>query len=129
MPAQKNTVIVLNNDPQVLKGLVLLLEGMQFSVISAVHPDELDNIPQTQTDCPALLLLPFEIDRENSGIDRVNRLRTAFQHRIPAILLSHENGFNHDGFIGKDIVVLSDRIKPKELRRHILTILTNTLAV
>lgn len=123
------SVIVLDHDPQVLKGLVLLLEDLQFRVMPMRHPEDLDTIKAAQTDCPALLLLPFEIAKGQSGVELVTRLRTLFQHHIPAILLSHENGFFPDRFVGEDIVVLTDRITPKELRRHISTRLTNTLAV
>lgn len=129
MDQHKHSAIVLDSDPQVLKGLVLLLEDMQFKVISANHHAELGNIQGAQTDCPALLLLPFEFDHGHSGIELVTRLRTLFEHHIPAILLSHENGFSPDRFVGEDIVVLSDRIKPKDLRRNISTLLINELAV
>lgn len=123
------SVIVMNRDPQVLKGLVLLLEDMQFKVTSACNEDELENINDTQTDCPALLLLPLELDKGHSGIELVTRLRTSFGQRIPAILLSHESGFGPDHFVYEDIVLLSDHIKPKELRRKISTRLRNELAV
>jgi len=123
------SVIVMDSDPHVLKGLVLLLEDMQFKVTSACDQDELDNITKAQTISPALLLLPIEIDNGNDGIELVTRLRTSFKHRIPAILLSNENDLSTERFVAQDIVVLPDRIKPKDLRRNITTILTNVLAV
>lgn len=119
----------MDSDPQVLKGLGLLLEDMQFKVSSARHQDELENIKSTQTDCPALLLLSFEFAKDKTGHELVMELRAHFKQSIPAILLSHENGMSRTRFIEEDIIVLSDRIKPKDLRRHISTILTNTLAV
>jgi len=122
-------VIVMDTNPQVLKGLTLLLEGMQFTVIAVSHPDELHKITSSQSTCPTLLLLPFEIIQGKSGMDQVVRIRAAYQHSIPTILLSHENGFRPDHFIGEDIVVLSDRITPRDLRSNIAAILSRELAV
>ena len=119
----------MDRDPQVLKGLVLLLEDMQFHVIPATNPHELSRPNITQIDCPTLLVLPFELADNTSGIELVNTLRLAFDYHIPAILLSSDNGYGPDRFVGEEIVVLPERTKPKDLRRTISTILTNTMAV
>jgi len=129
MQQQKKVVIVMENDPQVLKGLILLLEDMQFNVTPANFQHELANLTVNQAACPVLLVLPFELDNKTSGIELVKCLRTDFKHHIPAILLSHENGLSPDRFVDEDIVVLSDRISPKDLRRNISSLLSNTLAV
>ena len=129
MQIQKQNVIVIESDPQVLKGLVLLLEDMQFSVISAGHMVDLEIMASTLNECPVLLLLPFETDRQPSGIAQVTRLRALFEHRVPAILLSHENDLGPEKYIDDEILVLSERILPKQLRTTILRILDNELAV
>lgn len=119
----------MDSDPQVLKGLILLLEDMNFNVVSASSHHELKKIRVTQTGCPDLFILPFDFNNGNSGTGLANELRAHFNHRIPAILLSHENGLSHTRFVEEGIVVLSDRTKPKDLRRNITAILGNTLAV
>jgi len=123
------SVIVMDSDPQVLKGLVLLLEDMQFNVIPANYQQDLTIPALTQATCPALLVLPFELEDNTSGIELITRLRADFKHHIPAILLSHENGYSPDRFVDEEIVVLPDRITPRDLRHTISTMLTNTLAV
>jgi CheY-like chemotaxis protein len=129
MQAQKQHVIVLDDDPQVLKGLVLLLEDMQFSVIAASNSHQLADAALDPAHCPALLVLPFELDDNTSGIDLVNRLRTGFQQHIPAILLSHKNGLSPDRFVNEEIVVLADHTTPRELRRTISTLVKNDMVV
>lgn len=129
MNQQKQSVIVMENDPQILKGLVLLLEDMQFNVIPLHHYDELENIKTSLAGSPVLLILPFELANGEAGHERVMQLRTDFQQPIPAILRCYENGFSPDRFIHKDIVVLSDRVSAKDLRRTIATLLNHELVV
>lgn len=126
---KQQNVFVIDSDPQVLKGLTLLLEDMEFSVTSASQPNDLVKLQTTHSPGPVLLILPFELNDSKSGIELVKAFRVTFKHQIPAILLSHKNGFSPDRFVDENIVVLSDRIKPKDLRRNITAILEKTLAV
>ena len=119
----------MESDPQILKGLVLLLQDMQFNVMPASQQDELDNIKATQTDCPDLLILPLEFTNGHSGNVFVSELRTYYKHQIPAILLCPENNISASRFIGKDILVLSDQTRPKELRRNITAIFAMEFSV
>lgn len=122
---QKN-VIVMDTDPQVLKGLILLLEDMMFNVISAGNKQQLENIKIICTDSPDLLILPYVFGTRNSGYDLIRGLRAYFDSPIPAILLSSENGSSHSQPIDADVLVLSDQVKPDVLRQHIKTILATT---
>lgn len=126
MSVQQKSVIVMDSDPQVLKGLVLLLEGMMFNVIPAGNQQELENIKNIYTGCPVLLVLPLVFDNSKSGYDLVRGLRAFFGARIPAILISLENGLSHSQSIDQDVLVLSDQVKPKDLRLYIKKILETT---
>lgn len=128
MQTNKQNVLVMDKDSQVLKGLVLLLEDMQFNVIPESTSDALQKAAEKLSDCPALLLLPFEFNGE-SGIELVKRLRNLFSYRIPSILLSHGNGFDPEQFIDEEIVVLSDRISPQQLRSTINSVLHDILEI
>jgi len=122
MSDQQFIVMVMESDPQVLKGLVLLLEDMQLNVISAHNFNDLETVKTIQ---PDLLILPLEFDGRKSGIDLVSDLRAHFNHQIPAILFCYENGSTHFQTTIEDIVVLSDQMNSKNLRRLIKTILAN----
>lgn len=126
MNIQQKNVIVMDFDPQVLKGLVLLLEDMLFHVIAASNQYELKNIKITYTGMPTLLVLPLVINNGKSGYDLVKELRAIFGSRIPAILFNSESGSSHSQPFDADVLVLSDRVKPKVLRQHIKTMLATT---
>ena len=117
--------MVMDPDPQVLKGLTLLLEDMQFTVISSHHPQQLTDPGIAQADCPDLLILPYELDDGTTGMALAAELRARYKYSIPAILLAHNNDMSHTRFITGDISVLSAQIKPKDLRNTISAILVS----
>jgi len=127
MRQQKQNIIVVESDPQILKGLVLMLEDMQFRVTPLHHLNELEKIQTELHDDPVLIILPFEAIDDRTGYEWIMQLREDFQQPIPAILLCHENGLNPDSDIGKDIIVLSDHITPHNLRLSIKTLLVQAL--
>ena len=129
MQTNRQIVLVLNSDPQVLKGLMLLLEDMRFQVLPASQWAELENNASKLSGCPALMLLPFETDTHNSGIDLVRKLRLIFNYRIPAILLCHENGHAPEQYIDEEVMVLSYRNSPQQLRNTIMRMLHNESVV
>lgn len=128
MQIQKQNVIVMESDPQVLKGLVLLLEDMQFSVISVSSLDTLQKIATKLSASPDLLLFPFEITGK-SGMVLVKYLRDLFAYRIPAILLSYENEFDPEQFVDEEVVVLSGHVNPTQLRNTIKKIIHSALHI
>ena len=129
MCEQKQSVIVMSTDLQVLKGLVLLLEDMELKAIPVSHKEEIVHLHESHPDCAVLLLLPFEFGKGESGFDLVMQLRASYVHCTPAILLSHENCLSPDKYISKDIFVLSNQIKPDNLRRNITAILASAMTV
>ena len=129
MTQQSKIALVLNLDTQILKGLVLLLQGMGFEAIALDHPVEPEEMSRLSTDCPALLLLPFALPGNQPSLDLVIHLRSHFRQTVPAILLSHENGLPDNQFIDEGIIVLPDQIKPADLRRDITKLLNTEVII
>ncbi len=127
MSSQPMRVFVMENDPQVLKGLALLLEGMCLTVVTAVGIDDLKRLNIPNTERPALLLLPLEGAHGISGIELVKQIRSGYEYPIPAILLRYEHALRPDRFIDTNIFVLSNCLAPNELRRVITNILGNEM--
>ena len=117
--ANKN-VIVINNDPQILKGLILLLEDMSLNVLSSTNQKILEQI---NTACPDLLILPLQFDNGESCIDLINNLRVHFDKNIPAILISTNNNFNNNPENNPSLTLLSDQVKPHVLRQQVKALL------
>lgn len=119
MALQNKYVIVVDHDPQVLKGLVLLLEDMQMTVKSAGNQQELENIIISSLDCPDLLILPFEFAHGAVGHELIKQLQLDFKHSISTILRSTEHSLTETVTLEDNMFVLSDRIKPDDLRSKI----------
>ncbi|MDH5445700.1 MAG: hypothetical protein OEY52_09100 [Gammaproteobacteria bacterium] len=129
MHEQKQIVLIQESDRQVLKGLVLLLEDMQFQVYPALQGDELERLVMTLNHCPSLLILPIEPGSEIDSIKRVRRLRLQFNQTIPTIFLNNHGINLTEQFIDKNIFIMSNNFKPDELRRCIYHILDSALLI
>ena len=127
MSELKQNVIVMNSDKQVLKGLTLLLQDMNFNVTSASNYHELEDINMTQADRPDLLVFPFIVESGKSSINLVKGLRISFDSQIPTILIKSENVSNDKQTADSNTMVLSDQVKPGVLRQKINEILDSCL--
>jgi len=123
MSHDDKTAILLMSDLMILKGLQLLLEDMGFRVISDQNAEELLVLVSKLTHLPELLILPFEFDDEKPGDALIYQLRDIFQQSIPAILLSSENAVSPTRYMEEGVLVLSDQIKPKDLRNKICALM------
>jgi DNA-binding response OmpR family regulator len=128
MSHDDKTAILMMSDPMVLKGLQLLLEDMGFRVIASRHAGELIALASKQTRRPELIILSFEIENGKAGDALIHQLRDIFQQVIPVIQLSPENGTSPTRHVEENVLVLSDQIKPKELRNKINAFVGKELA-
>ena len=123
----KKSVILMANDPQVLKGLSLLLEDIGFQVFSTYHLYEIEQLINSGFDIPELLVLPFDIDNGQSGADLVHKLRKRLANNMPAILLCTENSLETNQLENENIWFFSDQTKPAILRKKIFQLLDHEL--
>lgn len=121
--ATQSTILLLS-DPLVCEGMRLMLEDMQFTVISANNPTELKNNIATHSTCPELLIFSLMLNNKPS-IELVRNLRHQFDAVIPAILLSGDNQTHPLLITDNNITVLPEQIKPQALRQRIIGITKN----
>ena len=81
-------VLVVDNDPSMLGSLAGLLGGWGFEVATA--PDGEQAVRQVRSGSFALLLLDYHLDRGETGLDLLERLR-AGGCRAPVILISADH--------------------------------------
>lgn len=82
------TVVVIDDDPQVLTGLRLLLEG--WGCRSVVAPDAETAVRELgeQALRPDVILADLRLGGDTCGVAAINRIREAAQDEVPALLLT-----------------------------------------
>ena len=124
MTSSPKIAVLLFNDALIGKGLELLLNDMQLSVISAHSIDELNQQITSATEIPGLLLCPLLLSDNQPAIYVVRDLRKRFDLTIPAILLSEESTIVDPLFTDKHLTILPEQIKPAILREKIIEAMT-----
>jgi len=119
MPDFSKVAVLLFNDALIGKGLELLLQDMQLTVISARSVDELNQQINSSTEIPDLLLCPLLLSDKQPAIYTVRDLRKRFDQTIPAILLTEEPTIHEPFFTDKSLTILPEQIKPSILRKKI----------
>ena len=119
MHDSSKVAVLLFNDALIGKGLKLLLQDMQLTVISAHTVDELNQQITPATDIPDLLLCPLLLSDKQPAIYTVRDLRKRFDLAIPAILLTEESTIIEPFFTDKSLTILPEQIKPSVLREKI----------
>jgi two-component system, sensor histidine kinase len=84
---KRKTVIIIENDLQILEGMVELLESRNFNAIPTVSADEAREALETLDHVPNLLLVDFHLD-QGTGLDAIRDLRRACATPIPAIMIT-----------------------------------------
>lgn len=125
----KPIAIVTSGNRQVLRGLTLLLEDMNFNVISSDALQKIAAIDRTKIGAPDLLVSSLPKEVEKPSINLIKDLRVLFNSQIPAILITSEYDSNNKKINEENIVTISDRAKPGSLRQKIKEILDKHLEV
>jgi len=81
-------VALIEDDPDILFALSLLLRGWGLRTLEARSLGELDPALGTQSERPALLITDYYLPGGMTGRDAVRRLRSAAGTAVPAIVLT-----------------------------------------
>ncbi len=105
-------VLCIDNDPRILDGMRLLLEGWGCVVQTARSFSELDPAAQA----PSVVLVDYHLDRE-SGLDVIAALRRRFGVDLPAALVTADRSTDLRMSAAKaDITIINKPVKPAVLR-------------
>jgi two-component system, sensor histidine kinase len=115
LPDKRNTVIVIENDLQILEGMVELLEARNFNAIPTVSAEEALEVLETLDHIPSVVLADYHLD-DGTGLDAVKRLRRACGKSVPAIMITADHTSTLRAELTKeDISFLGKPLRPSKL--------------
>ncbi len=106
-------VLCIDNDPRIVEGMRLLLEGWGCAVRTASGSNVLDEPFSTE---PDVILADYHLDGED-GLELIARLRSRHGRDIPALLLTADRSEELKAMAERmEVGVLNKPIKPAALR-------------
>ena len=89
-PVAKKLVVVIDDDPLILEATGGLLRSWGCCVVTAKSGEEaLVRLAKTQAGRrPDVIVSDYQLSRGLTGVDAIERLRSAFPNPIPALLVS-----------------------------------------
>jgi len=110
------SVLCIDNDPRILDGMRLLLEGWGCRVTTASGSERLFEHGTPPGDIPDMILADYHLDGEN-GLDVIARLRAAWGAIVPAVLVTADRS-NDVRVAASDVevAILNKPVKPAALR-------------
>jgi CheY-like chemotaxis protein len=127
--ANKKTVIVIDDDPDVLEATKVTLEGAGYAAVTALSgPEGLSRIRQGGIDC---IILDVMMARETEGFHIAQDLKADSQTaRIPIIMMtsvSKKTGFEFSPATDKDFMpveaFLEKPVDPKKLVQTVASVI------
>lgn len=109
--------MVIENDEDVLFGMVSWLEQMGASVLAATSTREaLAHVTDIGMP-PDIILADFQLDNGDTGIDAITEIRTASGTQVPAILITADRSeLLRSAGIRNDFLVMTKPVKLSRLR-------------
>jgi two-component system, sensor histidine kinase len=110
-----HTVIVVENDMQILEGMVELLEAKNYHVIPVVSTEEAVESLETLNALPSLIIADYHLDDE-TGVDAIKALRKACGKFIPAVMITADHSSALNSVLQhENISFLGKPLKPNKL--------------
>lgn len=111
-------VLIIDDEPDILKGMSLLLSDMQCLVETAEsHQQAIANVTRIT---PDIILSDYRLKGDANGIDAVKELRKLLGQDVPVIITTGDTGASVLKQIKKEgFLMLSKPIAPKELQEKI----------
>jgi CheY-like chemotaxis protein len=115
-PLEGIVTLCIDNDPQILDGMRVLLSGWGCHVLTAADFQGAQEIFHDNAERPDVLLVDYHLDRGN-GIETVLALRKLMNSNLPAALITADRSPQvREEARDKDIQVLNKPLRPAALR-------------
>jgi len=113
LPGQR--LLVIDNEPQILHSMGVLLSGWGCEVITAEN--QAQALSHLNGEAPKAILADYHLEGSETGCTLVRDLRARFGEDIPAIIISadHSDDCRHH-LAGLELPLLNKPIKPGKLR-------------
>jgi len=110
-------VVVVDDNAQVLRSMVRLLEGWDCQVVAATDVEEVLTTIIDQDITPQLLLADYHLADGANGIDAIGAINAEITDRAPAIMISSDNSKAlRERLQQLDIPLLTKPVQPARLR-------------
>ncbi|XPF92555.1 PAS-domain containing protein [Colwellia sp. RE-S-Sl-9] len=111
------TVLCIDNDPDVLAGMVALLEAWHCHVLTADSYASAQKIFTKEGEVIQLLLVDYQLNNNEDGLTLIAMLREQCQHYLPAILITAATESDVDLKAAEaDVGFMRKLVKPAALR-------------
>lgn len=108
-------LLCIDNDAAILKGMVALLSNWQCQITAAESLEEA--LTKLGSATPDILLVDYQLDNGENGLDAMDRLRSASNYYLPGILITGYTAPKvKDDAIKRGYHVLYKPVKPAALR-------------
>lgn len=114
-------IMCIDNEPQILEGMRILLEGWGCVVLTALNQQEATELLEAQRRqsgiLPQVVLVDYHLDGNTRGIEVLARLRWRFDGGLPGVLITADRTTDvRDEAGAKNMPVLNKPLKPAALR-------------
>ncbi|MGE0502127.1 MAG: PAS-domain containing protein [Rhizobiaceae bacterium] len=107
------SVLCIDNDPRIVEGMRLLVEGWGCRVTTATGSRDL---PERWDVAPDIILADYHLDGEN-GLDLIQSLRRTIGEDTPAVLITADRSNEvRAAAVALDVAVVGKPVKPAQLR-------------
>ena len=115
-PLSGFTVLCIDNEPAILDGLRIMLEGWGCQVLIAPGFEEARKLLRGMRRRPDMILADYHLDNDN-GLNAVRRLRSRFRTPFAAALITADRSPEvREAAAGNDMPVLQKPLRPAALR-------------
>jgi Na+/proline symporter/signal transduction histidine kinase/CheY-like chemotaxis protein len=122
------TVMCIDNDPDVLNGMVELLTAWQCNVLSADSFEQAQEVFSNHQNDIEILLVDYQLNNNYNGIALIEQLRSTANHYIPAILITATTESDIEEKTQQaDIGFMRKLVKPAALRAMMSAMLAKKL--
>ncbi|MEW6983772.1 PAS-domain containing protein [Colwelliaceae bacterium 6471] len=124
------TVLCIDNDADVLSGMVELLSTWQCTVLAAESEQSAKDIFAVHQADIDILLVDYQLDHQADGLTLISELRAQCHHYIPAILITATTDSDVESKAHNlEVGFMRKMVKPASLRAMMSAMLTKQLQV
>lgn len=112
-------VLCIDNEPDILEGMRLLIGGWGCTIITAGSVEELDAIFAAHPEPPDVIIADYHLG-DGSGIGAILRLRGLYHHTIPGLLLTADRTMDVRVEAERQSITVQHKpVKPAALRAYL----------
>jgi len=122
------TVMCIDNDPDVLNGMIELLLAWQCQVIAAESFEKALDLFANHDNDIDILLVDYQLNNNHDGINLIGKLRAQVTHYLPAILITATTDTDiEEKTAAADVGYMRKLVKPAALRSMMSALLAQKL--